>query len=631
MSQTGTVRRWIDERGFGFISPSGGGWDVICHRTALGSDRSATLEEGGQVHFDVEQELHGGRYRAANVSGPGVKSGRGGREGAGPRAMSFPAGGAAATHCGAPGGGAASERPAEPAHFGAGLPRLPCPLCGRSVNKEVMQSRIISECGHRIITCSSCSTRMHFDERKQHVWLQCTAVQQRHQCPPQREQAQRHPEHGAEGAAARGAGQQVPERGAASDSQSEKRDVSNSGPRGREPPEPRVLRQLELPNNIFLHDWPPEVFSCPELVGLPLQHCSVGRIHYAILKLSGDVFCSGLNELGQLGCSPCSSPGCQGVMHCARLPWPAAAVSCGNDFSVALSRDGRAVCGWGWNMNGELADGTTGTARAPVLVKGLPPDEALFLLQAGCSFVIAITRAGDALGWGCNDFMQLATPNRPGKVTLPMRIAALRGRGLCRVACGKYFAVAETRAGKLLIWGSWGRRGKVMPERLRASSGRVTFPLRSLAASGNTAGAVDAEHQLWCLWEHGEHLVRIPLPAGAVRVAAAGPSVVALTADGKLWLACEKFHGSCRHIDSELLHSPLMQIPFGGAMADQIIILPETSCGNLRLRLFMLAAGRRGLLPGGQMPRAALVPFIVDEDLIDESANSDGSARGEQK
>eukprot|EP01062_Namystynia_karyoxenos_P011522 TRINITY_DN1412_c0_g1_i8.p2 TRINITY_DN1412_c0_g1~~TRINITY_DN1412_c0_g1_i8.p2 ORF type:complete len:123 (+),score=46.87 TRINITY_DN1412_c0_g1_i8:93-461(+) len=83
MSQTGTAKRWNDEKGFGFISPNDGGSDVFCHRTALGSDRSATLEEGGKVYFDIEQDSRSGRDRAANVSGPGVKSGGGGWGGGG--------------------------------------------------------------------------------------------------------------------------------------------------------------------------------------------------------------------------------------------------------------------------------------------------------------------------------------------------------------------------------------------------------------------------------------------------------------------------------------------------------------------------------------------------------------------
>eukprot|EP01062_Namystynia_karyoxenos_P011523 TRINITY_DN1412_c0_g1_i9.p1 TRINITY_DN1412_c0_g1~~TRINITY_DN1412_c0_g1_i9.p1 ORF type:complete len:290 (+),score=34.31 TRINITY_DN1412_c0_g1_i9:90-959(+) len=82
MSQTGTAKRWNDEKGFGFISPNDGGADVFCHCTALGSDR-APLEQGSTVYFDIEQDSRSGKDRAANVSGPGVQSGGWGGGGGG--------------------------------------------------------------------------------------------------------------------------------------------------------------------------------------------------------------------------------------------------------------------------------------------------------------------------------------------------------------------------------------------------------------------------------------------------------------------------------------------------------------------------------------------------------------------
>ncbi len=52
---TGTVKKFFTERGFGFITPDGGGDDVFVHVSAIGGTGSPELSEGQHVEFDVEQ------------------------------------------------------------------------------------------------------------------------------------------------------------------------------------------------------------------------------------------------------------------------------------------------------------------------------------------------------------------------------------------------------------------------------------------------------------------------------------------------------------------------------------------------------------------------------------------------
>ena len=49
--QTGTVKWFNDEKGFGFITPQGGGDDLFVHFKAIQSDGFKTLKEGQQVSF----------------------------------------------------------------------------------------------------------------------------------------------------------------------------------------------------------------------------------------------------------------------------------------------------------------------------------------------------------------------------------------------------------------------------------------------------------------------------------------------------------------------------------------------------------------------------------------------------
>jgi cold shock protein len=49
--QSGTVKWFNDEKGYGFITPSGGGDDVFVHFKAIQADGFKTLKEGQAVTF----------------------------------------------------------------------------------------------------------------------------------------------------------------------------------------------------------------------------------------------------------------------------------------------------------------------------------------------------------------------------------------------------------------------------------------------------------------------------------------------------------------------------------------------------------------------------------------------------
>ena len=53
--QTGTVKWFNGEKGFGFISPDGGGDDVFVHFSAIEASGYRTLDEGARVSFVVKR------------------------------------------------------------------------------------------------------------------------------------------------------------------------------------------------------------------------------------------------------------------------------------------------------------------------------------------------------------------------------------------------------------------------------------------------------------------------------------------------------------------------------------------------------------------------------------------------
>ncbi len=62
---TGTVKWFNDSKGFGFISPEGGGDDLFAHFSAIQGSGFKTLKEGQRVTFDVATGPKG--LQAANI------------------------------------------------------------------------------------------------------------------------------------------------------------------------------------------------------------------------------------------------------------------------------------------------------------------------------------------------------------------------------------------------------------------------------------------------------------------------------------------------------------------------------------------------------------------------------------
>ena len=69
---TGTVKRWNNDRGFGFIGPDAGGDDIFCHANNI-TDGNA-LEEGSKVTYDETVDDRSGKTRADNLAGGCTKA-----------------------------------------------------------------------------------------------------------------------------------------------------------------------------------------------------------------------------------------------------------------------------------------------------------------------------------------------------------------------------------------------------------------------------------------------------------------------------------------------------------------------------------------------------------------------------
>jgi cold shock protein len=64
--ETGTVARFMDDKGFGFIQRDSGGSDVFVHHSAIQGSGFKSLAQGDRVEFEVQEDAKG--PRAANVT-----------------------------------------------------------------------------------------------------------------------------------------------------------------------------------------------------------------------------------------------------------------------------------------------------------------------------------------------------------------------------------------------------------------------------------------------------------------------------------------------------------------------------------------------------------------------------------
>jgi len=67
--KSGLVKWFNTVKGYGFVTPNGGGADVFVHQTQIYARGFRSLAEGEEVEFDVEIDPNG-RERAVSVTGP---------------------------------------------------------------------------------------------------------------------------------------------------------------------------------------------------------------------------------------------------------------------------------------------------------------------------------------------------------------------------------------------------------------------------------------------------------------------------------------------------------------------------------------------------------------------------------
>ncbi len=160
------------------------------------------------------------------------------------------------------------------------------------------------------------------------------------------------------------------------------------------------------------------------------------------------------------------------------------ALDAGHYHSLAVKNDG-SVWSWGYNIHGQLGDGTTTQRTTPVQVLSVA---GAIGVASGDSHNLALTASGTVWAWGLNNYSQVDPT--AGDKTTPVQVSGLSG--VNGVAAGAGFSLVLLADGSVLSWGANGS-GQLGDGTTTNSPSRkaVQLPvILSVVLSGNGIGSV---------------------------------------------------------------------------------------------------------------------------------------------
>ncbi len=175
---------------------------------------------------------------------------------------------------------------------------------------------------------------------------------------------------------------------------------------------------------------------------------SAGGGHTCARSQSGGAQCWGSNTAGQLGIDNVSLRlvPTQVLGRASSV----GSVSVGSQSSCALSSTGGVSC-WGYNLNGELGDGTFRIRLTPVNVVGLTAS--VRLLQSGSASSCAVTAARRLKCWGANFDGRLGNGSTTTS-NVPVDVVGLGDVDVLDVSIGRSHACALLASGGVKCWGT---------------------------------------------------------------------------------------------------------------------------------------------------------------------------------
>lgn len=321
---------------------------------------------------------------------------------------------------------------------------------------------------------------------------------------------------------------------------------------------------------------------CVDGVCDPFVDGDGGVRHTCALRLSGEVWCWGESENGQTG---------QGIVLRATSPAPvvdsddtpllASVVTCGENFSCAISEDRASVHCWGQGDFRNLGDGTNNSSSNPVQVVSDDPDfgtSPFVDVSGGFRTMCALDELGRVFCWGDNTTENLVA----GREAIPGGTTSYQPRALevslpepaTELAVGVRFGCALLDDETVVCWG------------------RPGFGVLGQGDDDPVAGPT-----------------RVPGLSGVTRMEAGQTSVCAI-ASGDLFCWGRNVRGTLGLLDTADRNSPARVIE--GGVRD-VALTREGGCAITDDGVFCWGRRAEGCVGDGAFTPSQLGPLRIDD------------------
>ena len=210
-------------------------------------------------------------------------------------------------------------------------------------------------------------------------------------------------------------------------------------------------------------------------------------------------------------------------------------ISAGDGHTMAIKADG-SLWAWGWNVYGQLGDGTTIDRYAPIKIM-----DSVVSVSAGTIHNMAIKTDGSLWAWGYNGTGELGDGTKIDRYT-PVKIMD----SVVSVSAGGSHTMAIKTDGSLWAWGhnGIGRLGDGTTTS-RSTPVKIMDSVVSVSAGDGHTMAIKADGSLWA-WGYnsdgqlgdGTRIDRynpVKIMDSVVSVSAGGCYTMAIKTDGSLW------------------------------------------------------------------------------------------------
>jgi alpha-tubulin suppressor-like RCC1 family protein len=218
--------------------------------------------------------------------------------------------------------------------------------------------------------------------------------------------------------------------------------------------------------------------------------------HTCALTDSGGVKCWGYNKNGELGNG--ANENLNRPADVRGLTSGVISLEAADDHTCALLANGAVRC-WGFNMYGQLGDGTSVNRNTPVDVTGL--NGTIGALAAGWGHTCALSTAGGVKCWGNNEYGQLGVESKKETIHTPVIVSGLAS-GVTAIASDGGHACAITTRGLVMCWGNnkYGQLGDGTAEirKLPVVVTGLTLKPAAIGAGWNHTCVTDGSGEMAC-------------------------------------------------------------------------------------------------------------------------------------